>query len=94
MLLRNFKRLNERYELITGEDKLTTCIASDEEREHKRNQVKQANEKTKAFSEKALAFSETLARIIEDKIKGEKRINRLKELSNNRIFNLKDLLKE
>jgi hypothetical protein len=43
MLLRNFKRLNERYELVTGEDRPAQCVASDEEREHRKNQVKQAS---------------------------------------------------
>lgn len=92
-MLSNFAKLNHKYDLIQTDDKPVACAHADGERSHNQRQVKQASQKTKAFSEAALAFSERLAQIIEEKFKMEKRANRLKELTQNKIFTLKDLVK-
>lgn len=47
--------------------------------------------KTKKFSEKALAFSETLAQQIEDKIKYQKRKIRIEQITESKTATLKDL---
>lgn len=93
MMLKNFSRLNNKYQFLT-EDKPASCLECEEERKHKKAQVKKASNSTKEFSESALAFSEKLAKIVEEKMRFEKRVSRLKEITSNRIFNLRDLLKE
>lgn len=93
MMLKNFSRLNNKYQFLT-EDKPASCLECEEERKHKKAQVKKASHSTKEFSESALAFSEKLAKIVEEKMRFERRVSRLKEITSNRIFNLRDLLKE
>ena len=77
-MLKNFTRLNHKYQLLTTDDKLISSAAAEQERNHNKKQVRQVSKKTKAFSESALAFSEQLALIIEEKLKFEKRVGRLK----------------
>jgi hypothetical protein len=64
-MLKNFAKLNQKYNLIQTDDKAASCAHASDERAHNQRQVKQASQKTKAFSEAALAFSEQLAQIIE-----------------------------
>lgn len=93
-MLKNFSRINDKYNLIQNEEKPVSCEQSLKERCYNHDQVKKCSEKTKKFSESALVFSQQLAEIIEERFKMEKRVNKLKELTQNKIFTLKDLLKE
>ena len=68
MMLRNFSRLNSKYQFMM-EDKPASCLECEEERKHKKTQVKKASNSTKEFSESALAFSEKLAKIVEEKMR-------------------------
>ena len=69
MLLKNFGKLNEKHQLLTSEEKPVNCNHCEQERKHKTIQVQKASSSTKQFSESALAFSETLAKIIEQRVK-------------------------
>lgn len=47
MLLKTFTRLNNRYHFLSAEDKPATCTDCEEERKHKKSQVKKASNSTK-----------------------------------------------
>ena len=63
-LLRTIERLHKKHNILQAEEKPARCPNAEKERNHLKNQAKQAAHKTKTFSESALIFSEQLASII------------------------------
>jgi hypothetical protein len=49
-LLRNFNLLNNKYHFLSAEDRPVGCLDCEEERKHKKAQVKKASKSTKQFS--------------------------------------------
>ena len=92
--LKNIEKITQKYNLSFVSEREVECQLVSDERKARKTQVAKAGKQTKDFSEAALAFSEELARTIEERMKAEKRTAKLKEISATKVFNLRELMRE
>ncbi len=96
-ILDRFTKLNERYNLFAtdgNEKEKVNSEASENERKFRLKKNKKISKDSKKFSEKALIFSEDLARTINDKLEREKRVSKIKKLEAHKIICLSNLEKK